>query len=367
MAGRRPWVLLSKPVREPVRDGTTALVRTLVRALPRSRPVIYFGDPHAPLRAGDHVLAAPALGYQPRRRDKARLLGRLLDPRLARHPLHAFFAANRASAMVLAGLRRIRSRPVMLTLPASTGAEAVAPLLRGLDRVVVTSAWGRQQLLAAGLPLARVACIPPGVELPPPGPARPLPLPRRTTVLFAGDLDPTVVDRLVMLAARLGQTGRRLVVASRPKGPEHAAARDRLARALRAELRAGRVELHGELYDLGARFDQAALQVYLASHARRKVDLPLVLLEGLARGVPAAVLDAPPVSELVAIAARVGHEAVVALDGRDLGRSLDALVDRLESPARLVALGDQARPLVQDAFDARAMAQAYLREYEALE
>ncbi len=365
MAGTRPWVLLSKPVRAPFRDGTSVLVRNLVQALPPSLRILYFGDPDAPVRAlPGEVLDAPAFGYQPRLRDKARILARLASPRLARSPIHSFFAPNRLSATVLAGLGRLPPRPIMQTLPASTGAPAIAPLLRRLDRVVVTSRWGRRRLLDAGLAEHQVVCIYPGVA-PSPDP-REVASSERRSVLFAGDLDLEVVSRLVRLAARLEGSDWQLVIASRPKGPEHASARARLASDLAGPRRAGRVVLHGEVPNFRSLLDEAAIQVYLATHARRKVDLPLVLLEGLAAGVPAAVLDSPPVSELAQIAHDSGHEAVVPLDGRDFDRGLDTLMAVLQHPDRLAALRPPALALAHAHFSASAMADAYLRQYEAL-
>ena len=162
------WVLVCKPIRAPFRDGTSVLVRNLLQAMPAEVELIYFGDPAAPIRgSSDRVVAATGMRYQPSLSDKARLLGHLLTPSLSRAPLHSFFAANRASSRALDVLARVpRRRPTMQTLPASTGAEALAGLLDRLDRVVVTSDWGRRRLIEAGVGADRVARIYPGVAVP---------------------------------------------------------------------------------------------------------------------------------------------------------------------------------------------------------
>ncbi len=365
MASARAWVLLSKPLRAPLRDGTSVLVHNLVRRLPASLALAYFGDPHAPLRsAGDRVLPAAAMAYQPRALDKAAMLARLLSPALARLPIHAFFAANRSSSLVLGLLQRVpRRRVVLHTLPASAGAEAIAPQLARLDRVIVTSDHGRQRLLEAGLAEDRVRRIYPGVELPATtGPA----LAERRTVLFAGDLDAAVAERLVAIADALGRLddGWCLEIAARPKAERDAEVRRELHARLQPAIDRGHVQLAGEVADLPARLERAAVQLYLADHARRKVDLPFALLEGMAAGVPVAVVDAQPVAELVTLGDRHGTAGALALPAADATAGAEALCELLQSPLRLAGLGVGARALVCDHFTAAAMAEQYVHEYE---
>lgn len=364
MGSGRAWVLLSKPLRAPLRDGTSVLVHNLVRHLPASTSVAYFGDPQAPLRPrGDRVLGAAAMAYQPRALDKAAMLARLLAPGLVRRPIHAFFAANRSSSLVLGLLQRLpRRRVVLHTLPASAGAEALAPQLDRLDGVIVTSDHGRERLIEAGLAEDRVRRIYPGVELPA---AAGTALAQRRTVLFAGDLDAAVVARLVAIAAALERLdeGWCLEIAARPKAERDAELRRELQGRLQPALARGHVRLQGEVADLPARIERAAVQLYLADHARRKVDIPFALLEGMAAGVPVAVVDAPPVAELVALGARHGTPGALPLP-RDASAGAEALCELLCRPTRLAALGVGARALVCDHFTAAAMAQQYLREYE---
>lgn len=361
VTAERPWVLLCKPVRAPFRDGTSVLVRNLVQALPAEHRRIYFGDPSAPLRPDDRVLSAAAMAYQPTLTDKARMFAALLGPRLAGLPVHSFFAANRSSAAALVVARRVPLRRVVLqTLPASTGAETIAGALRRVDHVVVPSDWGRERLIEAGLPAARVSRIYPGVPAPTDLPEQP----QRESVLFAGDLDEAVAGHLVRVARALERTPWRLDIATRPKGEGHQKALAWLEAELASALAAGRVRLLGEVSSMAELFDAAAIQLYLADHARRKVDLPFALLEGMARGVPAAILDAPPVSELLACAAQEGLEVGVPLDPQsDPGEALRAVVD---DPARLEAMGVAARELIRRRFSAEIMAAAYLERYAAL-
>lgn len=367
MSDVRPWVLLCKPVRAPFRDGTSVLVRNMLHAMPGSVEVVYFGDPAAPVRnSGDRVLPATAMSYQPSLSDKVRMLARMVTPSMAKLPIHSFFAPNRGSATALELLRRFpRSRAVLQTLPASTGCESIAGLLGRLDRVVVTSDWGREQLIASGVAADRVARVYPGVQVPKerPGP----PLDQRRTVLFAGDLDDEVGDRLIAVAeAMAGLEGWRLEIATRPKGERHVAVRKRLDEALEVAVADGRVAIAGEVSSMNEMFDRAALQLYLASHARKKVDIPFVLIEGMARGVPVAVLDAPPVGELLTLGRRQDLEVGLSLDPKRFRESSDEIPALLRDAARVQRLGDAARQLASDRFSAAEMAASYRRHYEDL-
>lgn len=367
-----PWVLLSKPLRAPYRDGTSVLVRNLLRRLPPERSVTYFGDPSAPVRPhGDRVLPAAAMGWQPRALDKAAMLARLVGPGLARNPIHAFFAANRSSSLVLGALQRLpRRRVVLHTLPASAGAEAIVRWLDRLDAVIVTSDHGRERLVEAGLSEERVRRIYPGVE---PaelaGATEPTgePLDRRRVVLFAGDLDPAVVERLVAVARVLEREPTwRLELAVRPKADRDAELRRRLAARLGPAIERGRVRLRGEVEDMPALLRSAAIQLYLADHARRKVDIPFALLEGMAAGVPVAVVDAPPVAEVLALGDLHGTPAGLRLPAHDPDAGAEALAELLSRPAELGALGAGARALVCDHFSAQAMARQYQHEHARL-
>jgi glycosyltransferase involved in cell wall biosynthesis len=364
-----PWVLLSKPLRPPYRDGTSVLVRNLLRRLDPTRPVTYFGDPRAPVRpAGDRVLPAAAMAWQPGGLEKAVMLARLLAPGIVRHPIHAFFAANRSSSLVLDALARLpRRRTVLHTLPASAGAEAIVRWLDRLDGVIVTSDHGRQRLVEAGLAEARVRRIYPGVEPEEdPEPARE-PLDRRRVVLFAGDLDPAVVERLVAVARVLERHPEwRLELAVRPKADRDAELRRALAQRLAPAIERGRVRLRAEVEDMPALLRSAAIQLYLADHARRKVDIPFALLEGMAAGVPVAVVDAPPVAEILALGDLHGTPAGLRLPAHDPDAGAEALAELLSRPAELCALGAGARALVCDHFSAQAMAQQYQHEHARL-
>jgi glycosyltransferase involved in cell wall biosynthesis len=363
------WLFVSKPLAIPLTDGTQVLVSHLVKHLEDRFRVSYFGEPERPLRAAlrGEVLRARHMGHAPPLLAKLQLLATLVKPRYRRTPLHFFFTPNAATSAIVALLKRVAPRrPIVQSLMSSHDAARHARLLQPLDAVVVLSRHARDRLIAAGLPSSRVHCIYPAVAEVPSREPRPL----SWRVLYAGDLDERVVDRLVhvMRAIESSPGPWMLTIACRPKSPRDAEERRRLRGLLAPQIAAGCAEIRGEIGDMSALLRDTALQVFVADHVVRKVDLPLVLLEGLAAGVPLVALDFPPLNEVFALAAKhdltVGR--LVALD--DDGATLeDTVRTTLSERGFLVRAGNQARTLARLEFSLPAMVRRYGALYDALE
>jgi glycosyltransferase involved in cell wall biosynthesis len=361
-------MLVSKPVRPPFRDGTTVLVRSLIEQLPPPLDLTYFGDAATTLRPGfDRVIEARPMGYAPGLLDKARMLRALVSPRRLGMPLHFFFTPNRVTSSVVTMLRRVQPRRVMVqTVMSPVSAGELVHHLRGLDAVICASEHSRRELCAAGLAADVVRCIHPGVDVPSdvePGGGD------HRRLLYAGDLDDDVVARILAIVPLLRRPelhGWRLTVACRPKGPGHASARETLARRLADDRASGRVELLSEVADMDALLRQTTLQVFLADHVRNKVDLPLVLLEGMARGVGLVSLDFPPVSEIFARGRALGMLPGVAVPTDDLEALSMTLIELMTDPVRLRRHAAAARELVRETFSSRVMATRYAELYASL-
>ena len=189
-------------------------------------------------------------------------------------------------------------------------------------------------------------------------------------MLYAGDLDARVVDRLLRLASHFrgdAHPGWRMVIACRPKADRDPIHRERLARGLET-LGAGepleRVELRGRVPDMDALYRRCALMLFVADHVRKKVDLPLTLLEGMATALPLLSIDFAPVSEIFEEAEASGLEVGRRVEEGALGDALDEL---LGDPERLRSLGRDARALVESRFSSTRMAADYRALYRSLE
>ncbi|MEE9386175.1 MAG: glycosyltransferase [Nannocystaceae bacterium] len=363
------WMLVGKPLRAPFNDGSTVLVRDLVRGLSSHRPLTYFGDPEQPLRdrdKGDEVIDAAPMGHAPTLRSKLDVMRAIISYPRRRQPLHFFFTPNRVTSSALAGIRRLQPRRLLVqSLMSSHGGANHARLLHPLDAVVVLSDDTEQRMLLAGLAADRVVRIYPGVPLVA-AVAREAP----SRILYAGDLDAQVVDRLSAVAAgiRRGDLGSfTLTIACRPKAERDAEYRGQLRDRLAADLSAGRVELMGAVPDMDALMRRCAIQIFVADHVRRKVDLPLVVLEGLARGLGLVCTDFRPISEVFDRAAE--HSLVVGaqvMASRGAQAFVDALRFATGDPATVRRWSADARTLVQREFSVDTMAMQYEQLYARL-
>ena len=407
---RSRWLLVSRPVVGPVYDGGPALLRELIPALPDD-PVDYFGDPRAPLRSigrGDKLLRVPRLpgGRGAELIERAAIGTVLLARERRRQPLHLFVTpgpitervvtslvatptpitlagarstttlAVRAvsgarswlsvAGSMLRGRRQMHERPapVLQTLTCATGLESCARMLESLDGVVALSEDTRERLIGCGLARHRVHRIHPGVSVATASAIEhPAQLERRRAVLYAGELDAGAADYLIEIARTLGEPALRgwtLIIACRPDQIVDEEERARLGRELAGAIGSGRVELLGEVRDFQSMLRRCAIQLFVADKVHRRVDLPLVLLEGLAAGLPLVALDRAPIREIFHVAGSRGREVGVRVDPTLGPPGLVAAVHRLaEHPETLLAMSHDAVGLARDAFSAARMGADY--------
>jgi hypothetical protein len=399
------WLLVSRPIVGAVLDGGPALLRELIPTLP-AEACDYFGDGRAPLRPstrGDGVLRVPRL---PGNRaadllESATIGAALLARERRRQPVHLFFAAGPLTERVAAGLvetpapmasstslaRRatggvrsflavassvVRGRsaahdrpaPVLQTLTCASGLETCARMLEVLDGVVALSNDTRERLIGAGIAAERVHRIYPGIDATR-GLAieHPDALARRRAIVYAGELDVGAAERLIELARTLSEPalrGWKLIIACRPDQIIDQIERARLSRELAGALGAGRVEIHGEVEDMPALLRRGAIQLFVADKVHRRIDLPLVLLEGLREGLALVALDRAPVRELFVVAEQRGREIGARVDpGLGPLAIAKAVHELAEHPERLLAISRDCVGLIRDAFSAARMGADY--------
>ncbi len=358
-------LLVSKPLRTPFSDGSTVLVRTLVESLDPAYFLVYFGDPERPLREAGLVIESPAMGHSPSLLAKVRVLLGIVHPGHRKRPLHLFFTPNRLTSTVVALLRRLQpSRPMVQSLMSAHEVERHVDLLRPLDAVIVLSEHTKVRLQAAGIEPAKIRRIYPGVASV--SAIEPAEIALRRRLLYAGDLDAAVVDRLLALAPALDApelAGWTLTIACRPKGEDDQNQRRRLREGLAERIEAGQVELLGEVADMPALMASASLQLFVADHVRRKVDLPLVILEGLAQGIGLVSLDFAPLAEIFD---RGDEQGLIPGVRVAVTADADALRAAVIEGVRGVAEGrfaPAAQELVRREFSSEAMAASYAALY----
>ncbi len=352
---------MSKPIVAPFHDGTKCLVRDIASNLTRVRPVVMGTrggaraegpwDVSRVYGAAGHF--APSLAENVR---AALWLVTRSDADL----WHFVFAPNPRTSEVGRWLRRLRRKPVVQTV-ASPPRDMSRPskLLFG-DVVVAQSRWTADSLRRSaereGLALPRFEVIPPPV---PHIPARSdeavrdvlaaLDLrPGAPLFVYPGDLEVSggaeMVARMVTPLCD-SVPDARVVFAYRDKTPRAS----QVAHELAARLDPARVRFTKHLRDVLALIQPATAVLFPVDDLWGKVDLPIVLLESMALGVPVLALDEGPLRDLEGA-------RLLPKDERAWLEAARALVER---PHERRALAEAERDAVEKRYRAPRVAARY--------
>ncbi|MGO9713198.1 MAG: glycosyltransferase family 4 protein [Polyangiaceae bacterium] len=312
MAGPRV-LFVSKPIAPPWNDGSKNLVRDVARNLTRATATVMTteGAPSLGERvAMDAIYTAPGR-FAPGLAQNARVVRRLMTGD-ALDVWHFVFAPNPASSTVARFTSRTRrvlgwkGRVVQTIASAPRSFDGVSQWIFG-DAVVVVSEWMRGRLLGAGVK-KQVRVIQPCVEAPPvptEGAKRAirdkLGVGDAPVVLYPGDYEVShgaaTVARAVAAIAKKAPTVV-VVFACRAKTPKSAGARDAVEKSLRETGLLERTRHAGEVDDMAALVATSSVVAFPVDDLYGKVDLPLVLLEALALGVPIVAARGGPLEAL---------------------------------------------------------------------
>jgi|RhiMethySRZTD1v2_1073278.scaffolds.fasta_scaffold16957_3 glycosyltransferase involved in cell wall biosynthesis len=356
----RRVLFVSKPIAPPFHDGTKCLVRDVARALTAVQPIV-MTTRGAPAIAGveqARVYVAPGR-FAPSAAANLRAATWLLA-RSRADLWHFVFAPNPRTSRagrVIAGLRRM---PVVQTVASPPRSfDAIDRLLFG-DVVVAQSGWTRDRIRERA-PARRVELIPPPLAVPEPRTPEAIAAARRALdiapgvpiLIYPGDLETSSGARAVkdLVAPLARQHGDAVVVfAYRAKTPRA----ELLAAELARELDPRRVRIKGDVADVLALIQASSAVLFPVDDLWGKVDLPIVLLEAMALGVPVVAYDFGPLAELK------GVLHVPTGDQRALFRATNATLADAGLRERVIA---EQRETVLSCHDQKRVAGAYERLY----
>ena len=351
-------LLVTKPMVSPWHDSSSQLARVLAAGLHRLDDALELRVMTTPDGSGldgvvDESIYRGGGGFAPGVVQNLRVFRRLLGHR-GESLRHFFFAPNPRSAFAARVARRFRSRPSLHTLCSMPPAgQALAPALFA-DRNLVLSEAALQRLAKESLEAHFVepAVLPlTSSEL---GRAR-CQEKYGDYLLFAGDLRPgggalEALETLARLPEPLN-----LVIACRPKGSDHLRCLAEVERRIEDLGLAARVHRLGRVEWIGDLVAGSRLQLLPATDLTAKMDYPLVLLEGLAAGVPTVVAQGAP------FAALADGKSVMAAPAEDAASLKDACETLLMESAKAAA-----RALYQSRFLPERFAAEVLQHYRAL-
>lgn len=358
----------------PWNDGSKNLVRDVASHLERAEAtVLSTSDAGVDLGARVRVegVYRDAGRFAPGLAANARVAARLVtgDP----HDVwHFVFAPNPRSSSVARVARRLRRAmgwkgAVVQTVASAPRSFAEAPKWLFGDVVVALSEHTARRLREAGADAARLRVVPPCALAPRPRTDAEkveirgrLGLGAGPVILYPGDYEvsrgaATVAEAAPHILHALPDAT--LVYACRKKTERAEEAQREVQRAIAkaGEDVALRTRHLGEVKEMADLIAVATLVVFPVDDLYGKVDLPLVLLEAMALGVPIVVAEGGPLESL-AFAPRVR-----AGDGQGLA---DAVLPLLWEDAARQALGEAGRAAYEATYTPKAVAAAYDRIYE---
>jgi hypothetical protein len=363
-------LFVSKPIAPPFHDGSKCLVRDVARHLTRIDPVVLStpGAPQVTSALGARpVRMVPAYGapgaFTPALSANLRAAGWLLLGSRA-SVWHFVFAPNARTSSAGRVLSRIRRVPVVQTVASPPRSFDRPDTLFFGDVVVAQSAWTRRAIEASyeasGLPAPRLCVIPPPVPDVSTPSAQALAAARSALgldagaryLIYPGDLETSSgADTTAALAERLAVSVPDLVTvfAYRRKSPGAVAVAERLS----ARLPRQQTRFAENVPDILALLAGALAVVFPVDDLWGKVDLPIVLLEAMALGVPVMALDHGPLSDLS------GVVQVANLDVDGWHAEVTALLHNAERRAFIAARQHEG-------LEARHRASSVARAYEDL-
>jgi phosphatidylinositol alpha-1,6-mannosyltransferase len=310
-----PRVLfVSKPIAPPWHDGSKNLVRDIASHLGRAEPTV-LSTPDAPA-LGRRVRMEPVYRdpgrFAPALLANARVVRRLLvgDPHDVWHFVFAPNPVSSAVAQLALRTRRTtgwRGKVAQTVASAPESFESIGRWIFG-DIVVALSEWTRGRLLGAGVPARAIRVIPPCAAAPAmPSPERRVEMRARLAVgeapivLYPGDYEisrgaQTVAAAVARIVARVPEA--RVVFACRPKTKGSAAAGERIKSELERVGLLGQTRHVGEVEDMPALLASTSVVAFPVDDLYGKVDVPLVLLEALALGVPMVLASGGPLESI---------------------------------------------------------------------
>ncbi len=368
-----PRVLfVSKPIAPPWHDGSKNLVRDVASHLVSARPTVMTLPGTAPLspRVTMDPVYAAAGSFAPGLAANARVLRRLCfgDPLDIWHFVFAPNPASSSAARIARQTRRLTGfrGPVVQTIASAPREfDGISRWIFG-DKVIVLSEWMRGRLLASGLDASRLVVIPPCAAAPEPPSAERRAAARKLidadgpVFLYPGDYEVSRGAQTVAEAATAlleGVPDATLVFACRPKTPRAHEARRVLEASLLQSGVADRVRHVGEVNDMAALMAESALVLFPVDDLYGKVDVPLVLIEALALGIPMVLASEGPL-EAVATARFSEPGDAVAL--------AETALDLYRSPEQLSAQREAGKALHAERFAPSVVAAEYDALYAAL-
>lgn len=360
---------LSGPIEPPWTRADKNLVRGIATHLQRYRACVmtHEGVVLPDLNVDTAPLWGPRVGGNTPLGRRMNLFTHLIET-TGTELVHLFWPAEHLVAQVVKTACRIRGLPVVHTLvrpPRSlfglSGALAGSP-------VVCLTEQTQERLHREGI--RNTVHIPTGIDAGTPVPEGDkaairrryrIPL-DRPVVIYAGDYAHSKAART--FAATMPRVLRSVpchfVFACRIRNPEDTDEEARIQEAITADGIADHVTFLNEVNNLRELLSIAAVQVFPADRHYEQMEMPMVLLEGMAEGVPTVVVSKPPLTELLHAGAAYGVPP-----GDPVSLAVP-VVSLLRNADQARQLGEAGRKLVENRYNIAKVAARHEEMYDEI-
>jgi glycosyltransferase involved in cell wall biosynthesis len=265
---------------------------------------------------------------------------------------------------------RLRPRRTVQTVCSTPASFEGAGRILFADHVVVLSRYTRQRFIDHGIDPQRLRVIPPGIRLPatPSSDSRiqareSFGIPRdHSVVLYPGDYQfSRAAQTFAEAIPHLADLPITFIMACRIKQAESKQIERRIRAMLIDRGVIDRVQMHNEVSDMIELLTACDLCLLPAESTFAKMDLPLVLIEAMALGVPLVVSDRPPLSEILEDPA-----AGLAVPPEDPEALAAAVRELLTNPNRLGRAREAAQRIARERFEITSVSRRYEELYVEL-
>ena len=305
--------------------------------------------------------------YAPGLKQNAKVFMRMLqaDPEISVY--HFFFAPNPLTSTVLKWALKFKRKKILHTICSEPKSYKGIKKLVFADKVVALSEDTRDKLRAQGV--ENVVCIRPGIEMGSSvkgstnNPYQSYKSDGKLNILFSGDYEysgahQVIVSSLEEIFNTLSNA--RIIFACRPKTRRAFEIERELLNTIRQMGFEEKVVFLNEVPNMLDLIEIADFAVFPAISLYHKMDMPLVLLECLAREVPLVVSHLPSLEIL-------GTEGAALLISPHQRREFAQAVIRLGQDSALrKTMGEKGRRLVESEFNIQKISEQYEALYREL-
>jgi len=360
-------LIISKPITPPWNDSAKNLVKTLIDHITGYSFNVFTtqGFDYPKDNIVSEKIYKGGIGYQLSVFDKLKTFLRLFAPDSNLSCYHMFFAPYPLAILALKVIAKIKRKKIIFSICSLPKKEDTLKNLRFADKVVALSVHTKGILEKSGL---SAAYIPPAIDISSLDSSpkieavkKRLGLREKRIILYAGDYETLVNNEYLISSIRdvvAKSKDLNFVFACRVKTETSKIREESLKNDVAQSGLSEYTTFLNEVSDMHDLIASSTISIFPVLSTYRKMDIPLILIESLAYGIPLIIPDIAPVNEIYK--ADVG----IKIDLTNPFGLSKAISDLLKDPKQYSRISENAKSAALKYFDAPVMADGYAGLYD---